>query len=319
MDPIFIFALFLFGAAFVPQSPFWSLGTFLVSLFVLHKKHFPKKWLVFCVLAFGMNLIRTWYALGESELRYSETRTLLSPPSQCEGDGVIVNSPIFLHGAEMDPENPSPIRADVDFENGTCNEKPIPFGLRARIYGFSNLPLNRGDRLHITVNLAPIQLFLNDGSVDARYSIARNRMTASGSLQTMEWLRRARSGFTTIDRFRFHVRQRIQSTFHPEAEALARALVLGETDLDSSDLTAFQQSGLSHLLAVSGTHLVIVVVSIVGFLQSILVRLEFISSRVHSKRIASAIGIPISSIFWRNNSLSSVISMALISTPIIRT
>ena len=45
---------------------------------------------------------------------------------------------------------------------------------------------------------------------------------------------------------------------------MARALVLGESDLDEADNQAFRASGLAHLLAVSGTHLVLVVVGAVA-------------------------------------------------------
>ena len=75
------------------------------------------------------------------------------------------------------------------------------------------------------------------------------------------------------------VRGRIEASFHPEAVALGRALVLGETDLDPADDDAFRQSGLAHLLAVSGTHLVIAVAGFAAALRALLVRVSWFAAR----------------------------------------
>ncbi len=48
-----------------------------------------------------------------------------------------------------------------------------------------------------------------------------------------------------------------------QLHVIERALVIGENDLSDADSTAFRASGLSHLLAVSGTHLVFAVLGIV--------------------------------------------------------
>jgi competence protein ComEC len=74
---------------------------------------------------------------------------------------------------------------------------------------------------------------------------------------------------------------------------MARALVLGEDDLSLPDQQAFRRSGLAHLLAVSGMHLVLVVVTFVRVLSALLARVPSVTSRVPPARVASAIGIPI--------------------------
>jgi len=90
-----------------------------------------------------------------------------------------------------------------------------------------------------------------------------------------------------IDRARARVRRRIVASFTPEAQGMARALVLGESDLPSEDTLAFQQSGLSHMLAVSGTHLVFAVVSLVHALGFVLVRIEALAARFAMRRVAA--------------------------------
>ena len=79
---------------------------------------------------------------------------------------------------------------------------------------------------------------------------------------------------------------------------MARALVLGESDLAAGDDAAFRTSGLSHLLAVSGMHLVLVVLTLVHLLRA--------HSRSGSSgspfgidvgRVAAACGIPLAWIY----------------------
>jgi competence protein ComEC len=81
------------------------------------------------------------------------------------------------------------------------------------------------------------------------------------------------------------------ATFTPAAEGLARALVLGENDLDPEDDTAFKLSGLAHLLAVSGTHRVLAVVGLVEILRALLVRWSRLAETSDAGRWAAAVGV----------------------------
>jgi competence protein ComEC len=74
---------------------------------------------------------------------------------------------------------------------------------------------------------------------------------------------------------------------------MARALVLGEDDVAPEDRRAFRRSGLAHLLAVSGMHLVIVAVSIVSALRALLLRMPALAVRWDVGRFACAAGIPL--------------------------
>src|SRR5690606_7750351 len=100
-----------------------------------------------------------------------------------------------------------------------------------------------------------------------------------------------------IDCARSAVRERILATFAPAAAPLARALVLGENDLEEEDDTAFKKSGLSHLLAVSGTHLVFAVVSIVRAFAAVLVRIERLSAARDVGRMAALFGMVLAPLY----------------------
>src|SRR5690606_40267315 len=94
-----------------------------------------------------------------------------------------------------------------------------------------------------------------------------------------------------IDAARAHTRGRIEATFPELARPMARALVLGENDLDPEDDAAFKRSGLMHLLAVSGTHLVFAVVMVVQGLRACLIRVERVAGRWDATRVSAGFGV----------------------------
>ncbi len=144
----------------------------------------------------------------------------------------------------------------------------------------------------IVADLAPVHLFMERELPDPRPPIARSGVAASGGAVEVRVVGRSRGAGALLDHARSRVRARIEATFHPDAAALGRALVLGESDLDPADDEAFRTSGLSHLLAVSGTHLVIAVAGFAAALRAILARVERIAARVDPGRIAAAAAIP---------------------------
>ncbi|MDB5214776.1 MAG: internalization-related competence protein ComEC/Rec2, partial [Myxococcaceae bacterium] len=72
---------------------------------------------------------------------------------------------------------------------------------------------------------------------------------------------------------------------------------LGEDDLTSADQRAFRRSGLAHLLAVSGMHLVLVVATFVAALRALLARMPAVSTRVAPLRVAAALGLPLAWVY----------------------
>jgi competence protein ComEC len=119
---------------------------------------------------------------------------------------------------------------------------------------------------------------------------ASSGIAISGSVLSLEVLDLGRGLAAGIDRWRAAVRERIEATFAPNAIGMAKALVLGENDLTEEEDTAFKASGLAHLLAVSGTHLIFAVLSVVSALRFVLVRIAPLSERFDVSRISSAAG-----------------------------
>jgi competence protein ComEC len=201
-------------------------------------------------------------------------------PSRIEVRGPVVRSPTLLGDA---------VRVDVEDQTRGRVSLSIPRDEASISPG----ALARGDVIEAIAQLAPLDRFANEGVLDLRVVHARRGVVLSGGAMNILVVRRGRGPPAWVDRMRAHVRARIVATFTPETNGMARALVLGEDDVGDEDRRAFRKSGLAHLLAVSGMHLVLVVASFVAALRAVLVRVPAVVSRWDAWRIACAVGLPL--------------------------
>jgi len=221
-------------------------------------------------------------------------------PARCQVTGSIVRSPIFIGGS---------LRIEILATSIHCRDGPDVDDVLAahdgqdgrrvtfhfKVERASDLDFARGDLVVAMGSVAPPYRFWNDGVGDPRPSSARRGSLLSGGAEDVAVLRRGTGGVANaIDRVRARIRQRILVTYRAgPSEAMARALVLGEDDLEAEDQRAFRKSGLAHLLAVSGMHLVLVVMGFVALVRALLTRVMPLAARVDVGRIAAALGLPV--------------------------
>lgn len=209
----------------------------------------------------------------------------------CDGEGSIAASPtrraktmrLVLEGVSL---------ACDAAQTGTSRR----VSLRGRVVLYADaegeVPVfGRGDRVSFVASLAPPQRFLVPELGDDAPSSARGLVVLSGGAADVVRVSRGRGLGAHVDAARAHVRTRIDATFPEGANGLARALVLGESDLDGDDARDFRESGLSHLLAVSGMHLVVAVNGLVGVLAALLARVRWLALRTPPVRLASLVGV----------------------------
>ena len=231
-------------------------------------------------------------ARGAEQIRRFEAtriqlRDAIGSPSRCDLNAIVESSPEWSDGT---------VSFAAEVSRADCESRHLPVPFHARLHGGPD-GLARGDRLHVIADLAPVQLFRNLDAADPTPSAARRKVVLSGGVLSLDVTERPLGLHTLIDRARARARLRIMLTFAPAAAAMARALVLGESDLLPEDAAAFQKSGLSHMLAVSGTHLVFAVVAIVHGLTFLLVRVEILAARFVVMRLASGIGLLLALIY----------------------
>jgi competence protein ComEC len=280
VDPLLFLALAAVAGGLVCVEPWPTALALGGSVLVLHRGLRP----ALAVLALALLALGAWRsraALDAFNHRHLAARHAIGEPRRCHALARVTSSPTRLGNA---------MSFVAELTDAECEGRRLPAGTRARLYGGS-ADVRRGDRLEVTGQLAPVQLFRNPGVPDPRPGAARREAVLSGMLLSAERATRAHGVRSAIDGARNRVRARIDATFAPEAAPLARALVLGETDLDPDDDRAFKLSGLAHLLAVSGTHLVLAVVTLVRLFGALLVRIESLAARFDLGRTTAFFGI----------------------------
>jgi len=214
-------------------------------------------------------------------------------PARCGLSGVVASSPVLLGDA---------LKVDVSVVRAACGDgEGDGASVRGRVTLHVPLaiapPLARGDEVEATAQLAPGYRFWNEDTGDPRPPQARRGVLLSGGAEDVVVRVPGRGLGALVDRARRRLRERILDTFPADTAAMARALVLGEDDLTSSDQRAFRRSGLAHLLAVSGMHLVLVVATFVAAVRGLLVRIGAVSTRVAPLRVAAALGLPLAWVY----------------------
>lgn len=291
LDPhLVLAALAAFSAplALHPLPAALTLGLVLALL----SRQLSRRLLLCGVLLALVGALRARRALDTARRDHDRVVAGLEEPARCVLEGVVATSPVVLrtHAGEGPPA--SDARFELRVEGSDCEEGSmgrVPSGALVRIYGAPE-DLVRGDRVEVVAGVAPVRLFHNPGLPDPYVRVVLTSITASGGAVDVLRLARGTGLSAWIDAARIHVRRRIDATYAADAAPYARALVLGETDLPDDERDAFRRSGLAHLLAVSGTHLVIAVLALVTALRALMCRIPWLSARLDVGRISALIG-----------------------------
>ncbi len=175
--------------------------------------------------------------------------------------------------------------------------------------------LEVGERVHLRAVLVPMPGFRNSGP-HPELRGARDLVVAEHA----QILRRAsaQDPAAQLARARAHVRGRIERTLAPDAAGLVRALVLGDAGaLDADDAAATRRAGLSHVVAVSGMHVTLVVGALVALMAALGRRSAWLASRLDPRRLAWAVGVVLAPLYaafaggspsaWRAAATSSIV------------
>jgi len=251
---------------------------------VLARRARPRRVTVLLALALALlSAARVHRAIARDARNADLTTTWLPRTERCALTGTIASMPTAR----------SVLGADVLVETIECESRAPPLaGLRVRVYDLPDGSA-RGDRLSLVAQLAPSRRAQNPELGDPRPVWARRAHVLSGAAIATEIVSRAHGVFATLDRVRSSLRRGIAASVAAELQPIARAIVLGEEDLAEGDDEAFRRSGLTHLLAVSGSHVAFVVGGVVALLRSILLRIDSVARRYEVSRIAAALGLPI--------------------------
>lgn len=164
---------------------------------------------------------------------------------------------------------------------------------RARVEGIVARP---GDHVVLDADLRPRARFRNPSphpdwpSATPIAWVGRAHESTVHVSEASAWRR-------AIESVRARVRSGLSSTLEPPTRGLALALVLGdEADVDDASAASVRSAGLTHVLAVSGMHVTLVVGTLLFVLLQLLRRASF-ARRVDPIRLAHGIAAPCALIY----------------------
>ncbi len=148
----------------------------------------------------------------------------------------------------------------------------------------------RGDRIRFTARLKRPMRYKNPGSFDYRAHLARRGVLLTGFVEEpaeVEVLSRGGGFLRSVDRLRDFLRERMVSAAPGPGGGLVRALVLGDVGGITEEVYEdFRVTGTSHLIAVSGQHIVIVGAVAFAVLFWVFRRSERLLLKTSARRLA---------------------------------
>ncbi len=162
---------------------------------------------------------------------WSETASSVQCEGAIEVQRIMTQTPEFTSGAGK-------------WVNGDCPNLPV--GSQVKIQAGPHVSFQVSDRILGTFKLSPIIGFQNPGGFDARRHALANQWHAKASV--------IQGTVLNGSSYRVSLRSRVDQWPNP-IRGLTKALLFGEKqDLDGHVLEVFETLGLSHMLAISGLH-----------------------------------------------------------------
>ena len=159
-------------------------------------------------------------------------------------------------------------------------------------------PLALGDRVRMQAQLRAPPGARNPGGRDpaARLGaagIARQAFATGPAVRAA-----APSPLAPLERARERFAAAAAAALPPREAGLVVAIASGErSGLDPATVASFARSGLAHILAVSGLHLVVVALGLERLLRAALVRIDAVAVRVDPRKAAAAVLLPAAAVY----------------------
>jgi competence protein ComEC len=229
-------------------NPRWTI--LLLPVVLIAWKRPSLRLLCFGALGLGWTVWRADMILAQNLPRDLEGKDL-------KLTGVVVNLPIKkAYGWQFDfRPNPTP-------------EWPNPSRLRLQWYDQPLEPLIPGQRWQLTVRLKPIQNLLNPGGFDYSSWLFQQQIRATGyvSRRSQPQLLQQPASLLNIDHWRYQLAKAIQQQLnHSPTHGIIIGLVIGEAQwITPLQQTVFRQTGTTHLIVISGSHISLVALLVFG-------------------------------------------------------
>lgn len=245
-----------------------------VLLFLGRKEYFSRlilSYLFFCALGFCVVTVKAYLVAAP---------VLAEPLFDTEISGTVV---------KVEPRNDGQRITLGDLQIGTLNPYETPHLIRVNYK--KQFPMFKvGDEIsgyaHLFAPMLPVQI--------GAYNFAREawfkRLGATGRLTKLEKYhpKQARGIGQKLERLRQTIMLRVMEVLPPESAAVAIPLIVGEQGTVTEEIyDLYRQSGIVHVLSVSGFHLTLLAGLVFFLIRGLLSLFPILDGRVNTKKIAA--------------------------------
>lgn len=197
-----------------------------------------------------------------------------------------------------------------------CEVRVAPYGLVAWRFPPGRCMAVPGDRVSAIATVHPLVPMRNPGLPGAAMGYPLRGLHWRGESAFCEITGRQSSPLRAVRAWALWARRRVSAalaqTLDGPSHAHAKALLFGDTaGLDTGAEEAFRQSGLAHLLAVSGAHVSLILALVGAILRRTLVYATWLTARGYTWRLARLLPLPLAGFFVLMTGASSASLRAL--------
>jgi competence protein ComEC len=159
-------------------------------------------------------------------------------------------------------------------------------------------PLALGDRLRLRASLRAPAGARNPGGRDPAARLSAAGVAFQATAEGPAVRAAPPSPLAPLERIRETFAAAAWAALPPREAGLVVAIATGDrSGIDPATTTSFARSGLAHVLAVSGLHLVVVAVGLERLLRAALLRVDALAARIEPRRAAAAALLPATALY----------------------
>lgn len=211
------------------------------------------------------------------------TRLVAAPLLERQHRGLVTGT---VEAVDRLPQGIRVTLADLTVEG--LGPEATPDRVRLRLAGAATVPA-AGDRIRIKATLAPVDGPAYPGGFDFRRQLFFQGIGGTGfAMGKIETLQPADVAPSPLGWLQDHIGARVRAQLSGDAGAIAEAFLTGERAGISADANqAMRDSGLAHLLSISGLHISLVAILLLGVLRLGLAAIEPVALRWPIKKWAA--------------------------------
>jgi competence protein ComEC len=230
--------------------------------------------------AFAVLLLGIALGFLAAELR---TRLVATPMLDRERRGEVTGT---VDTIDLLPHGVRVILSDLTMEG--LPPEATPAGVRLRLIGSDTVP-SAGDRIRVRATLAPVDGPAYPGGFDFRRQLFFQGIGGTGfAMGRIEQLDAADATPSPLAQLQDRIAARVRAQISGDAGAIAVAFMTGErAGISDAANQAMRDSGLAHLLSISGIHISLVAILLLGTVRLGLALVEPVALRWPIKKWAA--------------------------------